>query len=478
MATLNFTLSNKVDKKTGKQRIMLEFWHGRSIHQRAKTEIFVKKDEWDSESQSIEQSKAYKEIVEALEKNKSRRKITAEVKRERELLESQRDNLDKERDCLDQIISLVENSFEALDKSNVAKDWLQSLIRKFYNPTPDEPQLEDTPQSFFDVLDKYIEERDFSEQRKRHFKVVKRTLQRFGLYYDISLEFDNITPDMLGKIDKFLAEEHKLVAQKRYQKVLKDVPESRTPQPRGKNAINSFMRHLRAFIYWAIENDYTTNNPFFHKYKIVKCKYGTPVYLSKDEIIHLYNFDFSDKPRLERQRDIFIFQCMIGCRIGDLWAMTKNNIVEGAIEYIARKTKNEDPETVRVLLNHIATEILVKYKDYNMTNYISKDNPNPLLPFTSQQHYNIDIKTMFRLAGLDRIVTILNPTTRADEKHPIYEVASSHMARRCFCGNLYEQNVDVATISSMSGHTDDSRAFSRYRRIPDKKKKEAVDKLI
>ena len=44
---------------------------------------------------------------------------------------------------------------------------------------------------------------------------------------------------------------------------------------------------------------------------------------------------------------------------------------------------------------------------------------------------------MLRLAGITRVVTIINPTTRKEEQHPICDVASSHMARRNFIGNLY-----------------------------------------
>ena len=78
---------------------------------------------------------------------------------------------------------------------------------------------------------------------------------------------------------------------------------------------------------------------------------------------------------------------------------------------------------------------------------------------------------MLRLAGINRIVTILNPTTRLEEKHPICEKASSHMARRNFIGNLYRVVQDPAVISSMTGHKPSSRAFERYRAIQDDIKK-------
>ena len=43
---------------------------------------------------------------------------------------------------------------------------------------------------------------------------------------------------------------------------------------------------------------------------------------------------FPDNPGLDVQRDIFVFQCFIGCRVGDLMKMTKANIINGAIEYV------------------------------------------------------------------------------------------------------------------------------------------------
>ena len=121
--------------------------------------------------------------------------------------------------------------------------------------------------------------------------------------------------------------------------------------------------------------------------------------------------------------------------------------------------------TTRVILNKVALEILDKYKGYDGA---------ALFPFTSQQQYNIDIKEMIRLAGIDRMVTVLNPLTGEEEKRPIYEVASSHMARRTFIGNLYKKVKDPNLIGSMTGHVEGSRSFARYRDIDDDVKKETV----
>lgn len=69
------------------------------------------------------------------------------------------------------------------------------------------------------------------------------------------------------------------------------------------------------------------------------------------------------------------------------------------------------------------------------------------------------------------------PQTREDVARPLYEVASTHTARKTFIGNLYRQVKDPNLIASMSGHSEGSRAFARYRKIDDEMKKELVNLL-
>lgn len=75
------------------------------------------------------------------------------------------------------------------------------------------------------------------------------------------------------------------------------------------------------------------------------------------------------------------------------------------------------------------------------------------------------------------MVTVRNPVTGADEQKPINEIASSHMARRTFIGNLYKKVKDPSLVASLSGHTDGSRAFARYREIDMEMKRELVEMI-
>ena len=57
------------------------------------------------------------------------------------------------------------------------------------------------------------------------------------------------------------------------------------------------------------------------------------------------------------------------------------------------------------------------------------------------------------------------------------EIASSHLARRTFIGNLYKKVKDPNLVGSLSGHKEGSKAFARYRDIDEDMKKELVDLL-
>ena len=75
------------------------------------------------------------------------------------------------------------------------------------------------------------------------------------------------------------------------------------------------------------------------------------------------------------------------------------------------------------------------------------------------------------------MVTVRNTVTGMNEQKCIADVASSHLARRTFVGNLYKQVKDPNLVGKLSGHKEGSRAFSRYRDIDDDMVREMTDLL-
>lgn len=376
------------------------------------------------------------------------------------------------RDDIQNIISLITKNYT--DESDA--EWLSEMIDYYHHPDKYKTQEEieaDTKPTFEQLLDEFLLKHKFSNVRKKNFRVVKRALLRYELFVRATkrgqksfiLDIDTITPDTLSDIWDFLENEHRYY--ELHPSIYEQIPEKRAPKPRGKNTIIDCFCRMRTFFLWCYDKKKTQNRPF-DNFRIDECTYGTPVYITLEERDKLYDKDLSQHGQVEIQRDIFIFQSLIGCRIGDLYRMRKQNIINAAIEYIPRKTKEGNPVTVRVPLNDKAKAILNKYKDLE---------GDKLLPFISEQKYNDAIKKAFKLAEIDRIVTILDPLTNEEVKKPLYEVASSHMARRTFIGNIYKKVKDPNLIGALSGHKEGSKAFSRYREIDEEMKKELVNLL-
>ena len=430
--------------------VYIRMREGRKIDKWIPTRIMVNPNLWDSKEECIKKRVVCDE--------KMRQHVDAEVKKLRRFIE---DEYEKERNIVD-------------------AGWPNKIVDRYYHPEDyvDET-VEEKHYTLLELFDIFLDRHKLSEVRKKNFRVIKRVIQRYELFLQIKkrnkkyyLDIDTMTSNDLFDMKEFFRTEYQYADEtnehyERYKRLFSLVPESREPSPRGENTLVDYFNKIRTFFRWCYDYGYTTNRPF-DKFKVGSAIYGTPIYISLDERNKLYAYDFSDNPRLERQRDIFIFQSLVGCRVGDLYGLTKSSIVEGFVKYIPDKTIESNPKTLSVPLNSMAQEIVKKYKD---------TPGNKLFPFVAEQQYNEDIKTILKMAGIDRVVTVLNPLTRKEEKHPIYDVASSHMARRTFIGNLYKKVKDPNLVGALSGHKEGSRAFARYRDIDDEMKKDLVSLL-
>lgn len=329
----------------------------------------------------------------------------------------------------------------------------------------DNPGDDETSQ-FKKLFDTFLDSKHYSVQRRKNMMVLYCDIVRYERYistisgkpYQFNIQTTTVAD--LRSFERFLETEWEIATT--YPELYINEAE---PKQRGRNTILLLMNLLRVLFNWLRKQDLTENYPFA-KYSIDDCIYGSPIYISIEELHQLKNANLDKRPLLRTQRDIFVFQACIGCRVSDLIHFTGRNVVNGAIEYIARKTREERPVTVRVPINSMAQEIIERYR--------SSDRNAPLLPFITPQKYNDAIKRAFKAAGLDRTVIRLNPVTREPEQKPLYEVASSHMARKIFIGNIFKKVKDQSLVSELTGHAPNSRAFSRYRNIDDDMKRDMV----
>ena len=446
MATVKAFIRSAKSNKLANIRFRLS--DGRNIQMFHKSEILIAPGDWDAKEQSVKKRIIYKE--------------------------SERVRINKAVNDRKALINEIYT--KEVIKDGLKSEWLDKEIDKRLYP---EKYKDVNKDSFFALFDDFLEKRKLSEVREKNYLVLRRALQRYELFIaagknkKFKLDIHKVTSDTLEDFESFLRNEHTLC--KEYKDIYKQIPaiigttrKSKDPQPRGVTTINALFNKLRAFFNWCLNSEKTDNRPF-KNYEGKQDVYGTPYYITIDERNEIHNIDLLERPELAVQRDIFVLQCLIGCRISDYYKMTCNSVINGAIEYIPRKTKDGRPVIVRVPLNNIAKEIIDKYKGI--------DETGRLMPFIAEQNYNKAIKEIFTIAEINRLVTVLNPTTKEEEKRPINEVASSHLARRTFVGNLYKKIKDPNLIGSLSGHKEGSTAFARYRDIDEEMKTELVKML-
>lgn len=361
---------------------------------------------------------------------------------------------------------------------------------------------------FFEMCLYFLEKTHYSEGRIKTYKVLFRALGRYEAYVratdihrrSFRLSIDTIDKRTIEDFFDYMAQEHELAHANPKLFEEKILPfdalnEGRKFPPiaeRGANVLTDRKKAFKAFFHWLQKNDYTTNDPFLG-ITIGSARYGTPYYINIEERKAVANADlaalwqeYAERKRKEAmekgepfkllplstcqtQRDIFIFQCLIGCRVGDLMKMTKDNITDGVLNYIPRKTIDERPFVVKVPLLPEALTLIEKYK--------GKDASGRLFPFISSQRYNDAIKEILEMCGITRMVTVRDSLTGDEKQVRICDVASSHMARRTFIGNLYKKVKDPNIVGSMSGHVEGSQAFTRYREVDMDIKQDVIKEL-
>ncbi|MBQ7192334.1 MAG: site-specific integrase [Paludibacteraceae bacterium] len=413
MPTIKYRISSRVHN--GQAEVLARFYDG-EFSQRAKTRIAAPVSAWNDEDGCL--------VIP--------RKTTPETVALRE----------KQRQ-LDELTDTVSNAWWR-DRFDVREGWLQKVIDDFHNIPQKKSRL-----TLHDLCEERNAELQLDAATITKYKVLLSALDRFA--GKRTLYVDDFTREDAEAFAAFYRAE----------------PTSNGVVVRSSNTVSGKMRSLRALFSYAVSMGYVSQNPTA-QYKIAAEVYGDPIYLTMEERDQLYAFD-SLPHHLAVQRDIFIFQCHVGCRVGDLLRLRQENVTEdGWLQYIAHKTRKSLPKTVRVPLSDVALEILARYKE------MSGDR---LLPFISAQKYNEDIHDCARLAGLDRMVVVLNKQTFDEEQHPLWEVTTSHTARKTFMEAMFRATGSERITSAFTGHADGSRAFARYTHVDDDMKRNALDNL-
>lgn len=176
-------------------------------------------------------------------------------------------------------------------------------------------------------------------------------------------------------------------------------------------------RIKRVFTY-AKDNDWIKVNLFSN----IKINKGTNSvkYLTREELDIIHNLDLSEYPRLDKVRDLLLFQASIGLAYIDLvqFNINKVQVINNAVVY-SNKRQKTGVEFIAVILP-MGLQILKKY-----------DNN---LPMISNQKYNAYLKEIQRLANIKTVIT-------------------THLLRKSYAHHLLNNGVRIEVVAKALGHS-------------------------
>lgn len=189
---------------------------------------------------------------------------------------------------------------------------------------------------------------------------------------------------------------------------------------KAKSRWNNYHRFLNSFILDAQKEGLITRNPYDHvRIDHGDDRNGIDKYLTPEEFQSLRNVVMPDK-RLERVRDLFVFQAYVCMSYYDLKKFDAKKIrkVDGKNVYISVRQKT----TVEFMipLTAPAMEILSKYEGK--------------LPLISNVRYNKYVKEVCTIAGINKPVT-------------------THWARHTGATLLLNAGVPIEVVSKICGHS-------------------------
>ena len=415
MARIELSLAKRRDKVSGKQEVLLRFFHGKLIDKQTKTNIYILNDPayWDGSK-----------MVDT-----------------RRMADDERNYHREQKIKLEDMCRFVENEWQRLDKSNIPTDWLKITIDKFNFPEKyiviEEGGEEKKPMMLREAVEAFIEGAPSRIQENGNHKgqpVSHRTILQYNQmkrYLFEYLDFAKIVDIPVRELDKKFYDGYVSFLNFKGFKL---------------NTVGKHIKNVKAVINWL---------PLSER---MECEFVAPrkckklseevdnVYLSTEELHAIETVELEHAYH-DRVRDQFILLAWTGCRYSDLDKLAEPKSIErGYFELEQMKTGTK----VCIPIFEPVKRIFEKY--------------NGELPqVISNQKFNSFLKEICQKAGIteDTSITHTIAGRRIKEYFPKYELVSAHTARRSFATNMFESGAPALVIMQITGHKTE-KAFLSY----------------
>ena len=283
---------------------------------------------------------------------------------------------------------------------------------------------------FFAVYDKFMTEKINDKTDKanststiKRYEYNKKLLQDFEESKDVKLNFNQIDKKFYNTFINYCT----------------------NTKNHSTNTLSRNIGLFKTFMNWAVLNRYTYKLDF-QEFKNIKKEITDEVALSKEQVVEIFNFDFSNNQRLERVRDLFVFGCFTGMRYSNYSKIKKNDIIDSHIK--VRDVK-DNRKQLNIPLNDYSSYLLKKY-DYR-------------LPEISNQKFNEYIKEVIKIVGYTENIKKTSKLGNEiiETVTSFYERISSHTARRSFITIMKTEKVPDKIIMGFTGHKS-LEVFNQY----------------
>lgn len=289
-----------------------------------------------------------------------------------------------------------------------------------------------------------------------------RKLQRFLVIKGLSgISAREFTADLLLEYRQFIYDEYLYAAQ--FPQLYPSGGGKHAPQRRCKDTtVVHDLKALQAFFRELEDTGEIRRSPFkkisFEKRKsIMHVMYDAPVFLKAEELKQVMKTVVP--PELQQTKDLFVLNCALGCRISDLKRLSMDKVAvseEGIpyVHYIPSKTARSQAvnQEVQTPLIEPALEIVKRTK-------LAFNGHNPKY---EKQVYNKNLRLLLKFCGIDRPVCLYDSERGDNVCRPLYEAASSKLARKTHVDMLTKVQINYYVAGL---HREGSEAVFRYTQL-------------
>ena len=206
------------------------------------------------------------------------------------------------------------------------------------------------------------------------------------------------------------------------------------------NSIGKQVKTLKAILRKAYKKELHQNMTFDNEDFATYKEDVDSIYLTNADLALFYNMDLSDRPHLEKVRDVFLVGCWTALRYSDYKRIKPDHVVTKGNRKFIKFTTQKTTELVMIPLRPELESILEKY-----------DNK---LPKTYEQKVNRFIKEIAKELGLNEPTTIVKTKggLTVEMTVPKYELIQTHTARRTGATLMYKAGIPILDICKITGH--------------------------